>query len=190
MCECAACTYVCAPWGREELVRSPGSGVTDRCELSCDCWEASPGAVQSGRRSYLLGQHNCYHNCCFHLLSLCMCMHGSVWGQRTTFTELFLALYRSPALGIKLRLPGAHSKHLYSPARHSLRPGVALALTSMRQHFLVGLDDGHVHSLLSLSCSEHPPAMAVFSSHVPHATPAQPFSCLTGPQAFCSGQII
>lgn len=60
----------------------------------------------------------------------------------------------------------------------------------MGQGFLIGLDGSHVHSLLPLSCSEHPPAMAVFASHIPHTPPAQPFSCLAGPQTLRPGQLI
>lgn len=37
--------YVCATFvclvlqGPEEAIRSPGTGVTDSCELLCGCWE-------------------------------------------------------------------------------------------------------------------------------------------------------
>ena len=29
-----------------EAVGSPGTGVTDRCELPCGCWELSPGPLE------------------------------------------------------------------------------------------------------------------------------------------------
>lgn len=60
----------------------------------------------------------------------------------------------------------------------------------MRQGLLIGLDGGHVHSLLPLSCPEHPPAMAVFAGHIPHTPLAQPFGCLAGPQTLGPGQLV
>jgi hypothetical protein len=30
----------------EEGTRSPGSGVTEGCELLCVCWEPNPGSLQ------------------------------------------------------------------------------------------------------------------------------------------------
>lgn len=51
--ECVACIHVCALWGREELVRAPGIGVTGSCELSCDCWEVQL-LCGSNKTSYLL----------------------------------------------------------------------------------------------------------------------------------------
>jgi hypothetical protein len=40
----SACMYICVPhgfwclWGPEEGIGSPGTGVTDGCELLCGCW--------------------------------------------------------------------------------------------------------------------------------------------------------
>ena len=36
------CLYVCLCEG----VRSSGARVTDRCELSCGCWELNPGPLE------------------------------------------------------------------------------------------------------------------------------------------------
>lgn len=37
---CFACMYLC------ESVRSPQTGVTNNCELSCECWELNTGPLE------------------------------------------------------------------------------------------------------------------------------------------------
>jgi len=32
--------------GQKEMTRSPGTGVTDSCELPCGCWELNSGPLQ------------------------------------------------------------------------------------------------------------------------------------------------
>lgn len=54
MCECFACVYVytttCVPsahGGHKTLLRSLGTGVTDRFELLSSCQELNPNPLQS-----------------------------------------------------------------------------------------------------------------------------------------------
>ena len=41
-CALLLCLHTCLCEG----VRSPGTGVTDRCEVPCGCWELNPGSLQ------------------------------------------------------------------------------------------------------------------------------------------------
>lgn len=171
--KCFAHVYMYVLWG-PEVVRSPGTGVKVLCKCS-DLLSHLPST------NVAMAVFIYYY---------CVCAHmGLCGGQRTTSVELGLSSHLSMDSGIKLRLPHMHGKRLY-PQCHSFHPCVVFAITSVRQHFLIGFNDGHVHPLLSLSCSEHSPAMTIFSSHIPYTTPAQPFCCLTGPQALCPRQII
>lgn len=45
--ECFAYMCVCVPhlWS----VGSPGTGLTDKCELPCGCWEMNPGTWQENK---------------------------------------------------------------------------------------------------------------------------------------------
>jgi hypothetical protein len=44
---CMQVHHICAwhPW-RPEDIRSPGTGVTDGCELLCGCWELKLGPLE------------------------------------------------------------------------------------------------------------------------------------------------
>jgi hypothetical protein len=39
-------THISAGTRSEEEVGSPGSGVKDKCEPSCGCWELNPGPLE------------------------------------------------------------------------------------------------------------------------------------------------
>ena len=45
---CLSMYHVCAwcLWWPEEGIGSPGTGVTDSCELPCGCWELNPGPLE------------------------------------------------------------------------------------------------------------------------------------------------
>jgi hypothetical protein len=44
ICLCTTCAL--SPWGPEEDMRPPGTGVTDGCELPCGCWKLNPGPLE------------------------------------------------------------------------------------------------------------------------------------------------
>lgn len=39
------CFYLCSLHVCEGI-RNPGTGVTDKCELPCGCWEMNPGPLE------------------------------------------------------------------------------------------------------------------------------------------------
>ena len=49
-----ACMYACVCAQRPEVgVRSPGTVVTDSCELPCECWELKTGLLEKQLLNYL-----------------------------------------------------------------------------------------------------------------------------------------
>lgn len=57
-----ACLHVClcticmqCPWTSEDGVRSPGTGFTGGCELSCGCWDPNLGPLQEQQVVLALG---------------------------------------------------------------------------------------------------------------------------------------
>lgn len=130
--ECDTCMYACAPRGREELVRTPVTGVTGSCELSCDCWEVQL-LCRNNRTSCLLGHPSpAVATALVFIYYYCVrARMGPCGGQRTTLASGISSPCTPPwVLGIRPRLPGTHGKHLDLLARNAVvfMPSLPLSL--------------------------------------------------------------
>lgn len=43
--------YLTAFLDQKKVLGSPGTGITEGCELSCRCWDPNPGPMQSNKCS-------------------------------------------------------------------------------------------------------------------------------------------
>lgn len=76
ICVCAILVYLMPLWWSEEGVKSPGTLLTDGCELPCEYWEPTLDSLQD--QQVLLTEHSLQPQNHYFILSQVICIFSLI----------------------------------------------------------------------------------------------------------------